>query len=176
MPAQKCRNRRVRQRESRPPENAPDMPDDCPICFEPLFDERGIAEREVAKIVCIHLVHSDCLVRAGKTLNADGHRYGIGGLGTPRAGCPLCGQPVTLWTEHKKATDFPIFWMHRIQACLEKIGPRNGPIEIDTVKNMLKNDPSLTSQQKSHLDLRGTSDLSNGFLGALTEGNTRIVT
>jgi hypothetical protein len=41
---------------------------------------------------------------------------------------------------------------------------------------MLKNDPSLTSQQKSHLDLRGTSDLSNGFLGALTEGNTRIVT
>jgi hypothetical protein len=150
----------------RRPENAPEMQQDCPICFEPLFDENGIAAKDVAKIMCFHLVHSDCLAQAGRALNADGTRYGIGGFGA-RAGCPICARPVSMWLSSKKAASFPIFWMHRIQACLEAIGPDSGPISIERIKDQLRSDPSLTKPQKRYLD---KNDKSDGFLEALDKG------
>ena len=73
----------------------PDMMSECPICMEALFDDQGIAQNgPIAKIMCYHLVHSDCLAKAGRSLNADGKRYGMGGMGA-RAGCPVCNRPVS---------------------------------------------------------------------------------
>jgi uncharacterized protein (UPF0212 family) len=66
----------------------PDMMTECPICLEALFDEEGIAQNgDVAKLIC--------LARAGRELNANGRRYGVGGMGA-RAGCPVCNQPVSM--------------------------------------------------------------------------------
>jgi hypothetical protein len=149
----------------RRPENALDMPTDCPICMEALFDEDGIASEEVAKILCFHLVHSDCLMEAGRALNADGTRYGIGGFGA-RAGCPICERHVSSWSCSNEAAFFPIFWMHRIQACLEAIGPDSGPISIERVKDQLRADPSLTQAQKGYLDKQDKS----GFQEAIQQG------
>jgi hypothetical protein len=152
----------------RRPENAPSEPDDCPICFEPLFNAEGIAleGKEVAKIMCIHLVHSDCLVAAGRALNADGKRYGVGGFGAPRAGCPVCASPVSFWVSYTSKAAFSSFWMHRIQACLEEFGPSNGPIRVKLIKRMLRDDSSLTREQKKWLKKEDT-----GFLKALADGN-----
>jgi hypothetical protein len=152
----------------RRPENAPSEPDDCPICFEPLFNAEGIVleGKEVAKIMCIHLVHSDCLAAAGRALNADGKRYGVGGFGAPRAGCPVCASPVSFWVSYTSKAAFSSFWMHRIQACLEEIGPSNGPIRVKLIKRMLRDDSSLTREQKKWLEKEDT-----GFLKALADGN-----
>jgi hypothetical protein len=153
----------------RRPENAPsEPPDDCPICFEPLFNAEGIAleGKEVAKIMCIHLVHSDCLAAAGRALNADGKRYGVGGFGAPRAGCPVCASPVSFWVSYTSKAAFSSFWMHRMQACLEEFGPSNGPIRVKLIKRMLRDDSSLTREQKKWLKKEDT-----GFLKALADGN-----
>lgn len=152
----------------RRPENAPDMMTECPICFEPLFDNGGIAEKEVAKIMCTHLVHSDCLKHAGKALNADGSRYGIGGLGAPRCGCPVCSESVTFWMNYNESAAFPVFWMQRIQTCLEQVGPQGGPISVDRVVKMLEKDPNLTQAQKKYL-IQGEED-GIGFYQALFDG------
>lgn len=158
--------------EYRRPENAPSFEPDCPICFEPLFNADGIApvNKEVAKIMCLHLVHSDCLVAAGKALNSDGTRYGVGWMG-PRCACPICDMAVSSWISYRAAADFPIFWMHRIQVCLEEIGPRGGPVSIDRVKEMLKADSSLTRKQKEYLVENHQGTDANGFTEALKMGD-----
>ena len=156
--------------EYRRPENAPDMPTECPVCCEELFDEKGIAQHgKVAKIMCQHLVHSDCLAEAGRSLNSDGSRYGIGGLlGMPRAGCPICAVPVSFWVAYSDAAAFPIFWMHRIQEKLEEIGATAGPISVLRVKKMLKNDPQLTKSQKKYIH---SKEMDVGFPKALSDGD-----
>ena len=119
---------------------------------------------------CLHLVHDECLKRARQALNSDGSRYGIGGLDggeTPRAGCPVCSLPISFWFTSKEAAFFPIFWMHRIQDCLEEIGPDDGPIPIARVKRMLKADVSLTRDQKSFIDKK---EQICGFQEALNKG------
>jgi len=116
--------------------------------------------------MCPHLVHSECLRKAGQALNADGKRYGIGGFGARRAGCPVCSQPVTFWFSYDQAAAFPIFWMHRIQACLEKIRPWHGSVSAFRVQKMLKTDPHLTKKQKKYL----VKDKNLGFPKALSDG------
>jgi hypothetical protein len=153
----------------RVPENAMNMPTDCPVCLEPLFNEMGIAEKEVAKIMCPHLVHSDCLKQASRALNSDGNRYGVGGFGI-RAGCPICGQAVSFWESFSEAAAFSVFWMHRIQACLEEIGPGGGPIAVSRVQDMLKNDSQLTEKQKGYLN--NAEDKRYGFAQALKDGDS----
>jgi len=153
------------------PLNAPNTSDVCPVCLEDLFDENGDAEKPVGKIMCLHLVHSDCLQAAGRALNATGDRYGVGGMGL-RSGCPVCETAVSFWMMSNRAVDFPVFWMHRIQACLEKIGSRGGPISVERVKEMLEQDGSLTSDQKQVL--RENSE-DSGFNEALCKGGCRFV-
>jgi hypothetical protein len=150
------------------------MPTDCPICLEPLFDSEGIASptKEVAKTMCIHLVHSDCLARAGRTLNSNGQRYGVSAFGN-RAGCPLCAQLVSFWFDYKEAAAFPIFWMHRVQAKMDQIGPNEGPILIHRITKMLKNDPTLTNGQKTYL--RDGSSAGIGFPQAMKDGSHAFV-
>jgi hypothetical protein len=124
---------------------------ECPICLEALFDEQGVARNgDVAKIVCCHLVHSDCLERAGQSLNSDGRRYGVGILGL-RSGCPLCNQPVSFWFSYQDAAAFPQFWIKRILNVLEQIGPSGGPVDIVAVYCRLEFDETLTRRQKKFM-------------------------
>jgi hypothetical protein len=134
--------------------DAPDMPTECPCCLETLFDSNGVAvdDMDIATgLPCeVHLIHSECLLRVGQSLNADGRRYGhIPGYGIPRSGCPVCGREVSFWFTTKKATDFGVFWWHKIQKCIEQVGCENGPVSVYVVMDMLRNDPSLTLEQKS---------------------------
>lgn len=125
--------------------------------------------------MCCHLVHDKCLRQAGRSLNSLGERYGIGGFGQPRCGCPICNQEVSFWSAFKEAAAFPVFWMKKIQDCLEEIGPEGGPIPIEQVKSILKEKPDskLTRAQKKYLRNNRGDDV--GFYGALKEGNTQFV-
>lgn len=161
--------------QDRRPENASEMHETCPVCLEALFDEKGLAQNgEVAKIVCKHLVHSECLKEAGKSLNADGQRYGVGLLGA-RAGCPLCSQPVSFWESFDQAAAFPIFWERRIQNVLEEVGPSRvfGFVSVRRIRRKLKSDPQLTKEQKKYLF---TKEHGVGFLQALKDGAGGVVT
>jgi len=66
--------------DDRVPLGIPEMPEECPVCIEALFDANGIAQigEEVAKILW-HSVHTDCLERASEPLNGNGQRNGVGG-------------------------------------------------------------------------------------------------
>lgn len=162
--------------------NAVDMMTDCPVCLEPLFDSQGVAQNgKVAKIMCIHLIHSDCLQRAGQSLNADGRRYGVGGFG-PRAGCPICNQPVSMWTEHEQAAEFPVFWMKKIQKIVEEYGSKGEgqckPVPVKLVQDTLASSDDLTVEQKKYLNHQGRSEtmvLESGFFGALRDGRKVVV-
>ena len=150
---------------------------ECPVCQETLFDEDGVASQEVAEIMCNHLVHSDCLAQAGRSLNADGQRYGIGGFG-PRAGCPVCGQPVSSWSCSKEIEFFRGFWLGRIEKVLKELGPEKSPdgtqklpVPGEKVRDTLLQDTSLSEKAKKHIkkidsDMLGF-DMSSGFCKAL---------
>ncbi|CAB9511046.1 expressed unknown protein [Seminavis robusta] len=160
------------------PQSVPEMNTVCIVCLEDLFDEEGIAKNgEVAGIPCLHLVHSECLRRSGEALNADGKRYGIGGLGSPRAGCPICSQEVTFWPTYNEAAAFPTFWMSRIQDVLEETGPARGPIPVKAIRAKLKADDRLTTEQKKYLSTKYKEDNSScriGFYGALQKAGAKI--
>ena len=133
---------------------------ECPICLEDLFNEEGVASKDVAEIMCNHLVHSECLAGAGRSLNETGERYGIGGFG-PRSGCPICSRPVSMWTSSKDAAYFKCFWTQKIENVLKELGPNqvddgNGshramPVAAETVRERLREDPSLTESQKGRI-------------------------
>jgi hypothetical protein len=164
---------------STPPSSAaaarvPEMMTDCPVCQEPLFDDEGVAPKKVAKILCYHLVHDECLRESAKALNADGQRYGIGGMGEPRGGCPICGQGVTIWFCFDQAAEFPVFWMKRIQTILQEMGPDGSPIPIEVLRDKLRADTGLTEAQKKYLDKK-QCDMGRGFYGALEEEGKRKV-
>eukprot|EP00984_Skeletonema_dohrnii_P029089 scaffold19434_cov121-Skeletonema_dohrnii-CCMP3373.AAC.5 len=145
------------------------MNEECPICLEELFDNEGVARNgEVAKIMCVHLVHSVCLQRAGRSLNPDGRRYGVGGFG-PRAGCPLCNQPVSFWTSYGDAASFPAFWIKRILGVLEDIGPNGGPVDVVAVLCRLQADETLTKRQREIMTQ------GRPFREALLEGKQKYV-
>ena len=144
----------------------PEMMTECPVCLERLFDDDGIASNgEVAKIMCFHLVHDECLRRAGQSLNADGHRFGIGGFG-PRAGCPVCNRPVSFWTSHKEAAAFPIYWMHKILHALNLFGEvRRGPVLLPLLREFIKRGQvQLTDTEKEHMN-------GEAFYQALEDGS-----
>lgn len=145
----------------------PEMMSECPVCLERLFDDNGSAcNGEVAKINCFHLVHDDCLRRAGQALNSDGNRFGIGGLG-PRAGCPVCNRPVSFWTSYKVAAAFPIFWMRKILDALNLFGPVTGPVSLTLVMQFIK-DGYLTAIEKKHF-------LGGAFVQALEDGSKFVM-
>lgn len=162
--------------EWRRPLNAPTMPDVCAVCHEDLFDEHGISRKEIGKIMCLHLVHSDCLQSFAEHANASGEKWGIGVFG-PRSGCPLCDQGVSFWTDYLRAADFPVFWMNKIQSCLEEIGPTDGPVSIDRVKQLLQQDPTLTREQKIFIRQSSSSqgDSTDGFNEAISKGSQLYV-
>ena len=145
----------------------------CPVCLEELFDENGVATEDVAEIICRHLVHSDCLAEAGKSLNADGNRYGVGGFGN-RAGCPVCSEPVSYWVSSKDAAFFQGFWIGRIEEAAREIGPghqgqdnQEMPVAAELIRKKLENDPSLTEAQKKHIRYDEDTEDSSGFYKAL---------
>ena len=148
----------------------PEMMKECPVCLERLFDDNGIAcNGEVAKIMCFHLVHDECLRRAGQSLNADGHRFGIGGFG-PRAGCPVCNRPVSFWTSYKEAAAFPIYWMHKILHALNMFGEvRRGPVLLPLLREFIKRGQvQLTDTEKKHMN-------GEAFYQALEDGSKFVV-
>lgn len=148
----------------------PEMMTECPVCLERLFDDDGIAcNGEVANIMCFHLVHDECLRRAGQSLNADGHRFGIGGFG-PRAGCPVCNRPVSFWTSYKEAAAFPIYWMHKILHALNMFGEvRRGPVLLPLLREFIKRGQvQLTNTEKKHFN-------GEAFYQALEDGSKFVV-
>lgn len=149
---------------------------ECPVCMDAMFDENGVADRDVAEIMCLHLIHSDCLAAAGRALNADGQRYGIGGFGA-RAGCPICQEPVSNWMCYSDAGCFKAFWTTKIENALRKIGPRvdgncKEPIDCQLLCDELNCDTSLTEAQKKMIQKPSPTDYdygleSSGFLKSL---------
>ena len=147
----------------------PEMMKECPVCLERLFDDNGIAcNGEVAKIMCFHLVHSECLRRAGQSLNADGQRFGIGGFG-PRSGCPVCNRPVSFWSVHKEAAAFPTFWMNKILHALNVIGEtRHELVSIISLKEFIISESQLTDTEKKHMN-------GEAFYQALKDGSKFVM-
>lgn len=144
---------------------------ECPVCLETLFDEKGVADKAVAEIMCLHLVHSDCLVEASRALNAGGQRYGVGGFG-PRAGCPICEEPISSWRLFNEAGMFKAFWTTRIENALkqlESIGEdgRRQPVRGEQLRNLLKEDTSLTKEQKEMIRFSETGDDDSGYVKCL---------
>ncbi len=90
-----------------------------------------------------------------------------------RAGCPLCAQPVSFWFDYKEAAAFPIFWMHRVQAKMDEIGPNERSIPIHRIKKILKNDPTLTNRQKTYLRDRDSAGI--GFPQAMEDGSRAFI-
>jgi len=123
----------------------------CPVCLEDLFNEEGVAERAVAETMCTHLIHSDCLAATGRSLNADGKRFGVGGMGI-RSGCPICNTPVSYyWTSSKEAAYFKAFWFKPIEDALLELGPTRMPVSCELVREKLKESSTLTESQKKHI-------------------------
>lgn len=145
----------------------------CPVCLEDLFNEDGMAEEEVAEIMCNHLIHSDCLASTGNALNADGKRFGFGGFG-PRSGCPLCETPVSCWKSSKDAAYFKAFWIPLIEDMLLEIGPGPGgsPVSGEALRTKLKASPKLKDRQKDLVKRPIQDDYiaddESGFCKALT--------
>lgn len=141
----------------------------CPVCSEELFDENGIADKAVAEIMCEHLVHSDCLAKFSREQNSDGKKFGMGGLG-PRAGCPVCEKPVSMWHAYNNACDFKGFWIQRIENALKELGSVEGGsrrVSGESLRRKLKEDTQLTEKQKKMLSTnRGES----GFYSCLKDG------
>ncbi len=132
------------------------MQNQCPVCHEALFNEHGIAEKDVAKIDgCLHIVHSDCLAS---------NCCGDSGILT----CPICDQHVHLWMSLNQAADFPAFWVDKILKCLQTVGPSGGAISVHGIKRKLLKTFTLSSRQQKHL-LRNSDRClkDDGFLGAL---------
>ena len=149
----------------------------CPVCLEDLFNEDGIAEEEVAEIMCNHLIHSDCLASTGNALNADGKRFGFGGFG-PRSGCPLCETPVSCWTSSKDIEYFKAFWTPLIEDVLLDIGPGpdGSPVPGDALRTKLKASPKLNDRQKDLVKRPNQDDFidddESGFCKALTSAGS----
>ena len=138
----------------------------CPVCSGELFDDNGVAEKAVAETMCDHLVHSDCLAQVGRELNSDGKRYGVGGLG-PRAGCPVCEKPVSMWYSYNNACEFKGFWTQRIENALKELGSADvGRVSGKLLRSKLKEDRQLTKKQKQMISINRQS----GFYTCLKEG------
>ena len=152
----------------------PEMMTECPVCLERLFDDDGIAcNGEVAKIMCFHLVHDECLRRAGQSLNADGHRYGTGGFGS-RAGCPVCNRPVSFWSAYNEAAAFPIYWMKKILHAINVLGDilsvgeiHRKSVSLIALKEFIKQG-QLTDTEKKHMN-------GGAFNQALEDGSKFVV-
>ena len=134
---------------------------ECPVCLEELFDENGVADKPVAETMCLHLIHSDCLAEAGRALNSDGQRYGVGGFGA-RAGCPVCEKPVSFWQSFTDAGDFKAFWTCRIENVLKELGRieeegRRQPVSGELLRSKLREDSSLTEKQKEMINRNSDS-------------------
>lgn len=140
---------------------------ECPVCSEELFDKNGVADKAVAEMICDHLVHSDCLAQVGRDLNSDGKRYGVGGFG-PRAGCPVCDKPISMWQAHDNACHFKGFWTQRIDNALKELGSAAGgeAVSVESLRSKLKEDPQLTKKQKKMISIEGES----GFYKCLQDG------
>ncbi len=137
----------------------------CPVCSEELFDENGIADKAVAEIMCEHLVHSDCLAKFSRDQNSDGTKYGVGGFG-PRAGCPVCEKPVSMWHAYNNACDFKGFWIQRIENALKEMGSVEGGsrrVSGESLRRKLKEDTQLTKEQKKMIG-------ESGFYSCLKDG------
>jgi hypothetical protein len=125
----------------------------CPVCREDLFDANGHCPEEegVAKILCPHLVHSKCLCD-----EADGAKYGVGPFG-PRAGCPICGERISCWTSSNDISDFPGYWLRRIEKILQANGPRTVEgkklaVPVQFVKIQLYKDATLNETSRAYLN------------------------
>lgn len=139
---------------------------ECPVCSEELFDENGVAAKAVAEMMCDHLVHSDCLAQVGRELNSDGKRYGVGGFG-PRAGCPVCDKPISMWQAFDNVCQFKGFWTQRIENALRELGSAAGEaVSGESLRSKLKEDPQLTKKQKKMISIERES----GFYKCLKEG------
>lgn len=139
---------------------------ECPVCSEQLFDKNGVGAKAVAEMMCDHLVHSDCLAQVGRDLNSDGKRYGVGGFG-PRAGCPVCDKPISMWQAFDNACQFKGFWTQRIENALRELGSAAGEtVSGESLRSKLKEDPKLTKKQKKMIGIERES----GFYKCLQVG------
>jgi len=157
----------------------PQYPPDpiCPICFELLFDEKGVCHKEggVADIVCRHLVHDTCLnQQAGSSPGPS--RQSI----LDRTFCPTCERPVSCWPSSAEFASFAIFWLPKIEHALKKESPPPSEgggggvvagVPIERIKACLRKSNALTEQQKAHLD-RPDSMTSGAFEGAISWGGS----
>lgn len=173
---------------------------DCPLCKDPLFDKMtGVAKLAVADAspTCYHIMHAQCLKQhrhnpqqqpisqspSSPPENSDmSPSKTQKGLARNPVTCPLCHKAIAMFVSSKQAAHFAVFWMKRVEQCLQRLGPKlvqdpateqftRQPLPAKFVREHLQRDDSLTEQQKRYIDDDPTG-LGKGLLAALEWGGS----
>ena len=150
---------------------------ECILCEHQLFDTKTghVVDDDlaVADLSCSHVVHSSCLKQAAKSLNNS---------------CPICNQPLSMFTSTKQAASCSGFWIQRIEDFLMSLdGPPTSSKNNNTNNNMAPQclpasiirqyfkelpDSVLTISQKQYIE-DDPSGMDKGFQSALEWGGCR---
>mmetsp|Transcript_13986 Transcript_13986/g.39813 ORF Transcript_13986/g.39813 Transcript_13986/m.39813 type:complete len:560 (+) Transcript_13986:314-1993(+) len=153
---------------------------ECPLCEGQLFDTTtGESPMAIADMSpnCFHLVHAKCLKQSGSTpTNGSGPSSG-GGLRSSgsKSGCPICNKSISMWISAKQAAHFAAFWVERVEACLQAMGPSTDsdgnvkPRPAQELRDVLQQDSTLTKVQKQYIEDDPTG-LGKGLASALEWG------
>jgi multidrug transporter EmrE-like cation transporter len=149
---------------------------ECPLCQGQLFDEStGESPMAIADLSpnCFHVVHGKCLKQqsSGSPTAASPRR--ASGV---QAGCPVCDKSISMWISSKQAAHFSGFWVAGVEACLQKLGPNRDKnsrglqtVSAQLVRDMLKQDETLTDEQKGYI-YDDPTGLGKGLTSALEWG------
>ena len=133
---------------------------ECPLCEDPLFDkETGDSSLAIADLSpsCYHILHARCL-KHQQTLSKS-------------VTCPICDRSIPMFINAKQAAHFGGFWIQRVEAHLQKLGPAPGqqPQPANEIRRLLQQDSTLTLTQKTYISDDPTG-LGKGLLCALEWG------
>jgi len=118
---------------------------ECALCDGSLFDKRtGNSRDAIADLslkTCFHLFHSRCLKQASKL-------YGNA--------CPICEKPLAMWTATKQASQFPGFWLERVENFLrdmngapkDRVSGKDVCLPAAKIRDYFQEEEDLTEAQK----------------------------
>jgi hypothetical protein len=167
---------------------------ECPLCEGQMFDEStGESPMAIADLSphCFHVMHAKCLKQQSAhsiitttttttttpTSNNNNEQRRRQSSSTPshKSMCPVCDKSISMWISAKQAAHFAGFWMERVEACLQQLGPPQNdkgvvqPLPASRVRDHLQQDDSLTETQKRYIDDDPTG-LGKGLASALEWG------
>jgi hypothetical protein len=139
---------------------------ECALCDGSLFDKStGNSRDAIADLslkTCFHLFHSRCLKQASKL-------YGNA--------CPICEKPLAMWTATKQASQFPGFWLERIENFLramngspkDTVSGKDVCLPASKIRDYFQEEDDLTEAQKLYIQDDPTG-MDRGLQAALEWG------